>query len=70
VAYNGWKFDFPVIAEHVAEHCPEHVETWEDTWKFDLYHWAVKQSNALLPGITNKLDDVAPAVGGMGKRLG
>jgi uncharacterized protein YprB with RNaseH-like and TPR domain len=70
VAYNGWKFDFPVIAEHVAEHCPEHVETWEDTWKFDLYHWAVKQSNALLPGITNKLDDVAPAVGWNGEETG
>lgn len=70
VAYNGWKFDFPVIAEHVAEHCPEHVETWEDTWKFDLYYWAVKQSNALLPGITNKLDDVAAAVGWDGEETG
>jgi uncharacterized protein YprB with RNaseH-like and TPR domain len=70
VAYNGWEFDFPVIAEHVAEHCPEHVETWEDTWKFDLYYWAVKQSNALLPGLTNKLDDVASAVGWDGVETG
>lgn len=70
VAYNGWGFDFPVIAEHVAKHCPEHVETWEDTWKFDLYYWAVKQSNALLPGLTNKLDDVASAVGWDGVETG
>jgi len=70
VAYNGWKFDFPVISEHVSDYCPEHVETWEDTWKFDLYYWAVKQSNALLPGITNKLDDVASATGWDGMETG
>jgi len=63
VAYNGWEFDFPVIEEHVAEHCPEHVETWANATKFDLYYWAVTENNALLPGITNKLEDVAPALG-------
>ncbi|MCF2237626.1 ribonuclease H-like domain-containing protein [Halobacterium salinarum] len=63
VAYNGWQFDFPVIEEHVAEHCPEHNETWANATKFDLYHWAVTKNNALLPGITNKLADVASALG-------
>jgi len=63
VAYNGWNFDFPVIEEHVAEHCPEHIETWANATKFDLYYWAVTKNNALLPGITNKLEDVAPALG-------
>lgn len=63
VAYNGWNFDFPIIEEHVAEHCPEHVETWANATKFDLYDWAATKNNALLPGITNKLEDVAPALG-------
>lgn len=63
VAYNGWNFDFPVIEEHVDEYCPEHTETWANATKFDLYYWAVTKNNALLPGITNKLEDVAPALG-------
>jgi len=63
VAYNGWKFDFPVIEEHIADHCPRHLETWETTRKFDPYDWAVRKNNAILPGLTNKLDDVAPALG-------
>ena len=63
VAYNGWEFDFPVIEEHVTEHCPEYLDVWQDAWKFDLYDWVVSENNALLPGVTNKLDDVAPALG-------
>ncbi|MFD1589274.1 ribonuclease H-like domain-containing protein [Halorientalis brevis] len=63
VAYNGWDFDFPVIEEHIAEHCPEYLDTWEGMWKFDPYYWAVKENNAILPGLTNKLEDVAPALG-------
>lgn len=63
VAYNGWKFDFPAINEHIAEHCPQYLDFWESTHRFDLYDWAVRKNNAILPGLTNKLDDVAPALG-------
>ncbi|GAB7012947.1 ribonuclease H-like domain-containing protein [Halolamina salina] len=63
VAYNGWDFDFPVIEEHIVEHCPQYFDFWDSTHRFDLYDWAVRQNNALLPGLTNKLDDVAPALG-------
>jgi uncharacterized protein YprB with RNaseH-like and TPR domain len=63
VAYNGWNFDFPIIEDHVDEYCPGHTETWANATKFDLYYWAVTKNNALLPGITNKLEDVAPALG-------
>jgi uncharacterized protein YprB with RNaseH-like and TPR domain len=63
VAYNGWDFDFPVIKEHIAEHCPQYLDFWETTYRFDLYDWAVRKNNAILPGLTNKLEDVAPALG-------
>lgn len=63
VAYNGWNFDFPVINEHIADHCPRYLELWESTYRFDLYDWAVKKNNATLPGLTNKLGDVAEALG-------
>lgn len=63
VAYNGRNFDFPIIEEHVAEHCPEHAETWASVPKFDPYRWAVERDNAVLPGLTNTLEDVASALG-------
>lgn len=63
VAYNGWQFDFPVIHKHIAEHCPQYLDFWESTYRFDLYDWAVRENNSLLPGLTNKLEDVAPALG-------
>lgn len=63
VAYNGESFDFPVLSEHVDEHCPDSYGTWAETWTFDPYFWAVTQGNATLPGRTNKLDDVAEALG-------
>jgi uncharacterized protein YprB with RNaseH-like and TPR domain len=63
VAYNGWKFDFPVIEEHIAEHCPQYLDFWTSTHRFDLYDWAVRKNNAALPGLTNKLEDVATALG-------
>jgi uncharacterized protein YprB with RNaseH-like and TPR domain len=62
VAYNGWKFDFPVIHEHIAEHCPQYLDFWESTHRFDPYDWAVRENNAVLPGQTNKLEDVAQAL--------
>jgi uncharacterized protein YprB with RNaseH-like and TPR domain len=63
VAYNGRSFDFPVIEEHVAEHCPRYLDEWDRTWTFDPYYWATTEGQALLPGRTNKLEDVATALG-------
>ncbi len=63
VAYNGWNFDFPVITEHIADHCAQYLDFWESTYRFDLYDWAVNKKNAILPGLTNKLEDVAQALG-------
>lgn len=63
VAYNGWNFDFPVINEHIVEHCPQYLDFWERTHRFDPYDWGVREGNARFPGLTNKLEDVAPALG-------
>lgn len=63
VAYNGRSFDFPVIEEQLAEHCPRYLDDWEQTWTFDPYYWATTKGQALLPGRTNKLEDVAAALG-------
>lgn len=63
VAYNGWNFDFPVLTEHIADHCAQYLDFWESTYRFDLYDWAVNKKNAILPGLTNKLEDVALALG-------
>lgn len=63
VAYNGYGFDFPVLEEHIERHCPEYLDAWQDQWLFDPYRWATDDGNALLPGRTNKLEDVAPALG-------
>jgi uncharacterized protein YprB with RNaseH-like and TPR domain len=63
VAYNGWTFDFQVLGEHVAEYCPEFQRVWDEMDRFDPYRWAVRDDNAVLPGRTNKLGDVATALG-------
>ena len=63
VAYNGEKFDFPVLHEHIADHCPEYVDTWERTQTFDPLFWATTKNNAALPGRTNELEDVAARLG-------
>lgn len=63
VAYNGRSFDFPVIEEQLAEHCPRYLDDWERIWTFDPYYWATTEGQALLPGRTNKLADVAAALG-------
>jgi predicted RecB family nuclease len=52
-----------VIEEHIAEHCPQYLDFWTSTHRFDLYDWAVRKNNAALPGLTNKLEDVATALG-------
>lgn len=63
VAYNGWNFDFDVLHDHVIEHCPHYEDEWTSTYRFDPYRWAVDEGNAVLPGRTNKLEDVAAALG-------
>lgn len=63
VAYNGWRFDFDVIHDHIIEHCPQYEDDWVSTYRFDPYRWAVEDGNAILPGRTNKLEDVATALG-------
>lgn len=63
VAYNGWKFDFQVIHDHIIEYCPQYEDHWQRTYRFDPYQWAVKDGNAIFPGRTNKLEDVAAALG-------
>ncbi|SDY63066.1 ribonuclease H-like domain-containing protein [Halopenitus persicus] len=63
VAYRGWKFDFSVIHDHIIEYCPHYEDDWNSTYRFDPYQWAVEKQNAILPGRTNKLEDVAAALG-------
>ncbi len=63
VAYNGWTFDFTVIHEHITEHCPHYETDWTSTYRFDPYRWAIEEGNAVLPGRTNALEDVAAALG-------
>lgn len=63
VAYNGWRFDFPVLDEHVAEYCPDFAPVWRGIERFDPYRFAVEEGNAVLPGLTNALADVAAALG-------
>jgi len=63
VAYRGWKFDFSVIHDHIVEYCPHYEDDWTSTYRFDPYQWAVEDGNAILPGRTNKLEDVAAAIG-------
>ncbi|MDZ7745880.1 MAG: ribonuclease H-like domain-containing protein [Halobacteriales archaeon] len=63
VAYHGEGFDFPHLHDHINRYAPEHSAAWRGAWTFDPYWWAVKQNNAILPGPTNKLKDVAEALG-------
>ncbi|GGM60367.1 uncharacterized protein YprB with RNaseH-like and TPR domain [Halarchaeum rubridurum] len=63
VAYNGERFDFPHLDEHIERYCPEHADAWRDAWTFDLLWWASTRDNAVLPGTTNALGDVAAALG-------
>jgi len=70
IAYNGDGFDFPHLHDHISQHCPEYLDAWREAWTFDLFWWASKQGNAVLPGLTNRLDDVASAVGWDGADTG
>jgi len=63
VAYNGWGFDFEVLYDHIVEYCPRYLDDWTSTYRFDPLQWAVDEGNAVLPGRTNTLEDVAEALG-------
>jgi predicted RecB family nuclease len=63
IAYNGWGFDFDVLERFVERHCPERLDDWTDTNRFDPLKWAVSDGHAALPGRTNRLADVATALG-------
>lgn len=62
LAWNGHKFDYKYITQFLQQYLPEYVDAWDDVWTYDLYKWAVRDENALLPGRTNKLDHVARAL--------
>lgn len=47
----------------LQRYLPEYVDAWEDCWKYDLYKWTIRDGNALLPGRTNRLGDVARGLG-------
>lgn len=63
ITWNGYGFDYPVLERFIDRHAPHFAEPWADLWKYDLYKWAVRDDNALLPGRTNRLGAVADALG-------
>ncbi|WP_252699162.1 ribonuclease H-like domain-containing protein [Natronosalvus vescus] len=63
LTWNGHRFDYRYIRQFLTQLLPEYLDAWDDLWKYDLYKWAVRDGNALLPGRTNKLDHVARAIG-------
>ncbi|CCQ37332.1 ribonuclease H domain protein [Natronomonas moolapensis 8.8.11] len=63
LTWNGTRFDYPQIERFLHRHYPHYVEAWTDVRRYDLYEWAVRDGNALLPGRTNRLGDVAEALG-------
>ncbi|SEQ34882.1 ribonuclease H-like domain-containing protein [Natrinema salaciae] len=63
LTWNGWRFDYRHLGAFIARHVPYYVDEWESIPKFDLYLWAVRNENALLPGRTNQLEAVADALG-------
>jgi uncharacterized protein YprB with RNaseH-like and TPR domain len=70
LTWNGYRFDYPEIERFIDKYAPHYAEAWEEVWTYDLYKWAVRDENALLPGRTNKLDDVAAALGFEGADTG
>jgi len=63
LTWNGQNFDYEHITQFLHKHCPEYADAWDEIWRYDLYKYAVRDGNALLPGRTNKLDHVARALG-------
>jgi uncharacterized protein YprB with RNaseH-like and TPR domain len=63
LTWNGYDFDYEQIRRFLKQHLPGYLSAWDDLWTYDLYKWAVRDGNALLPGRTNQLDHVARALG-------
>jgi len=63
LTWNGHNFDYQHIEQFLKQHHPEYTDAWDTMWTYDLYKWAVRDGNALLPGRTNKLGHVARALG-------
>ncbi|MGQ3410725.1 ribonuclease H-like domain-containing protein [Natrinema sp. LN54] len=64
VAWNGHSFDYEHLERFVARDAPAYHEYWrEHVSTYDPYDWAVRRDNAVLPGRTNRLGDVAHALG-------
>ena len=70
LTWNGYGFDYPQIERFIRRYHPHYADAWDDRWTYDLYKWAVRDGNALLPGRTNRLDDVADALGYDGRGTG
>ncbi|MFC4541838.1 ribonuclease H-like domain-containing protein [Halosolutus amylolyticus] len=63
-AWNGYEFDYKHLDRFVNRYAPAFAEFWrEDVRRCDPYDWAVRQDHAHLPGRTNRLEDVAGAIG-------
>ena len=63
VAWNGHQFDYKHLTRFVGRHAPDYADYWaESVFDYDLYDWAVRKGNAVLPGRTNRLADVAAAL--------
>ncbi|WP_254765069.1 ribonuclease H-like domain-containing protein [Natrinema marinum] len=64
VAWNGHAFDYEHLERFITRYAPEYRDYWsENVYRYDLYDWAVRRNNAVLPGRTNRLEDVAAALG-------
>ncbi|RQG97203.1 ribonuclease H-like domain-containing protein [Natrarchaeobius chitinivorans] len=64
VAWNGYGFDFVHLERFVARYAPEYREFWaERVSTNDPYDWAIRRDHAVLPGRTNRLEEVAAALG-------
>lgn len=62
LTWNGWRFDYRHVGAFVNRYVPHYADEWASIPKLDLYLWAVTDGNALLPGRSNTLDDVAEAL--------
>ncbi|MFA9518067.1 ribonuclease H-like domain-containing protein [Halopenitus sp. H-Gu1] len=64
ITWNGHQFDYKHLSRFIAGYASDYSEYWgESVFEYDLYDWAVRKGNAILPGRTNRLEDVAEAVG-------
>lgn len=63
VAWNGHRFDFPVLAAAIRRSRPDRLDDWRGRYRFDPLRWATREDNAALPGRSNRLETVATALG-------